>query len=133
MTRILGVDEADRYQALYAFFLVLSFVSWGIELVYSLVAGAQRPMGLVADWTGAWVGSAIIAVAFVEVFGVVIANALLKRQRETIAANNELIAEKNKALEASEDARIAAEKERDDLQARLDKLESRNGQQEEEN
>ena len=120
LARILGVDEDHGYQTLYAFFLVLFFVSWGIELVYSLAAKNQRPMELVADWTGASIGSAVVAIATLEVVRIVLADSILRRQRETIEATK-------KALEASVKERAAVEKERDELRARLQELESNNG------
>ena len=77
-------------------------------------------MELVADWTGASIGSAVVAIATLEVVRIVLANSILRRQRETIEATK-------RALEASVKERAAVEKERDELRARLQELESNNG------
>ena len=62
LIRLLGVGEDDGYQALYAFFLVLSFASWAYELISPLLTEKQKAIGLVADWTGASIGTAVVAI-----------------------------------------------------------------------
>ena len=120
LARLLGVDEDDRYRTLYTFFLVLSFVSWTIELILSRPEEKQEAIGLVADWTGASIGTAIVAIAIVEAIRMVLANSILRKQREALSAAEKAKTEAEKRAEA-------AEKERDDLRARLQKLENANG------